>query len=542
MNIDAINSLVFREGERNGSSSPRGGSFKYFCHVTPRKGIVIKSKRSKSWPKSVGYGKGKEGSEDGKYEVSKIVIGSCAGRSSRGSYKEKSSNIGLSFDDGWSCDERTEDWSPIGWHEGLEDFDVNSAVSFSLGRFVFSWFGEQSKALWTCEDDVGHRSRSEQHISIEFRSRWCRRQKTPQNGPWWVHLWRWALAISRLRREWFVSISDRKTHRCTRISLKCARTSNERIEQGSGPKWWWFRYIWSAVWRCGSRGSKCTIETQESHQSRETHSRTKQQHGGCGHVVYRSWCVVCVEDRGFGGQNRIELSDEQERETTFPIVVNDYGFMIQTMLTRSQILMCRNSVCGQRVGPAVFSISFLVRYMEGHGFQRHIFKRVNEPSTKSCESAMIQACWCGCGSAGATRGWSHGQWSCGDGCTRGETTMQNRFDLGCMNNRQGCESQMTDRCPVDFQFRSTTWKTSWTNIETHGTIWRDLVSVHLREYGVISFSSRMIQWVSIGHRDRTGAVQCAPKVELYEATVGRNSHWVTNRDSEIWDGSCGRWW
>ena len=45
------------------------------------------------------------------------------------------------------------------------------------------------------------------------------------------------------------------------------------------------------------------------------------------------------------------------------------------------------------------------------------------------------------------RCWSHGQWSCGDGCTRGDRTMPNLFDLGCMNNRRGCESQMTDRCP-----------------------------------------------------------------------------------------------
>ena len=88
--------LYFGLGERNRSASPRGGSFKCFSHVTPCKGKVKKRKRRKSSPKSVGYGKGKEGNGDGKYEASKIVIGSCAGRSSRGSYKEKSSNIGLS--------------------------------------------------------------------------------------------------------------------------------------------------------------------------------------------------------------------------------------------------------------------------------------------------------------------------------------------------------------------------------------------------------------------------------------------------------------
>ena len=55
-------------------------------------------------------------------------------------------------------------------------------------------------------------------------------------------------------------------------------------------------------------------------------SREKQEHEDSGHAVYRSWCAACVEGRGVGGQHRIELLEEQERERTTPIVAFDYGF------------------------------------------------------------------------------------------------------------------------------------------------------------------------------------------------------------------------
>ena len=44
-------------------------------------------------------------------------------------------------------------------------------------------------------------------------------------------------------------------------------------------------------------------------------SREKQEHEDSGHAVCRSWCAACVEGRGVGGQHRIELLEEEERET-----------------------------------------------------------------------------------------------------------------------------------------------------------------------------------------------------------------------------------
>ena len=43
-------------------------------------------------------------------------------------------------------------------------------------------------------------------------------------------------------------------------------------------------------------------------------SREKQEHEDSGHVVHRSWCAACVESRGVGGQHRIQLLEEEERE------------------------------------------------------------------------------------------------------------------------------------------------------------------------------------------------------------------------------------
>ena len=52
-------------------------------------------------------------------------------------------------------------------------------------------------------------------------------------------------------------------------------------------------------------------------------SRAKQEHEDSGHVVFRNWCAACVEGRGVGGQHRVELLEEEERERTTPIVAFD---------------------------------------------------------------------------------------------------------------------------------------------------------------------------------------------------------------------------
>ena len=73
-------------------------------------------------------------------------------------------------------------------------------------------------------------------------------------------------------------------------------------------------------------------------------SREKQEHEDS---VCRSWCAACVEGRGVGGQHRIELLEEEERERTTPIVAFDYGFLTQENSDTFPNLICRDSRCGQ---------------------------------------------------------------------------------------------------------------------------------------------------------------------------------------------------
>ena len=117
-------------------------------------------------------------------------------------------------------------------------------------------------------------------------------------------------------------------------------------------------------------------------------SREKQEHE-----------AACVECRGVGGQHRIELLEEEERERTTPIVAFDYGFSTQESADTFPILICRDSrycqtgaTCCERKRPTAYSISFLVGFIKDLGFRRNILKCDNEPSTKALQDAVIHAC------------------------------------------------------------------------------------------------------------------------------------------------------
>ena len=128
-------------------------------------------------------------------------------------------------------------------------------------------------------------------------------------------------------------------------------------------------------------------------------SREKPEHEDPGHAVNRSWCAACVEGRGVGGQHRIELSEEEERERTTPIVAFDYGFLTRENADTFPVLICRDSryaqtgaTCCERKGPTAYSISFLVGFIKDLGFRKIILKCDIEPSTKALQDAVIHAC------------------------------------------------------------------------------------------------------------------------------------------------------
>ena len=127
-------------------------------------------------------------------------------------------------------------------------------------------------------------------------------------------------------------------------------------------------------------------------------SREKPEHKDSRHAVYRSWCAACVESRGVGGQHRLELLEEEEREGTTPFVAFDCGFLTQENADAFPTLICRDSRFGQtgatceRKAPTAYPISFLVGFIKDLGFRRIILKCDNEPSTKAFQRAGIHTC------------------------------------------------------------------------------------------------------------------------------------------------------
>ena len=125
-------------------------------------------------------------------------------------------------------------------------------------------------------------------------------------------------------------------------------------------------------------------------------SRKEQELEDCGHAVYRTWCVVCVEGRGVGGQHRLELMEEEQREKTTPIVAFDYCFLTQENAETFPNLICRDSrygrtgaTCCERKGPMAHSNSFLVGFIKDLGFRRIISKCDNEPNRQALQGAVV---------------------------------------------------------------------------------------------------------------------------------------------------------
>ena len=87
--------------------------------------------------------------------------------------------------------------------------------------------------------------------------------------------------------------------------------------------------------------------------------------------VCRNWCAACVEGRGVGGQHRVELLEEEERERTTSIVAFDYGFMTQENADAFPFLICRDSrygqtgaACCERKGPTACSTPKILVFTE----------------------------------------------------------------------------------------------------------------------------------------------------------------------------------
>ena len=106
------------------------------------------------------------------------------------------------------------------------------------------------------------------------------------------------------------------------------------------------------------------------------------------------------------------------------------GFTTQENADTFPNLICRDSrygqtgpTCCERDGPTACSISFLVSFIEYFGFHRTILKCGNEQDAVIHAFVEVEVV-----PQDPLEG-DHGQRSCGDGCAKSDTTMQNTSDF-----------------------------------------------------------------------------------------------------------------
>ena len=58
------------------------------------------------------------------------------------------------------------------------------------------------------------------------------------------------------------------------------------------------------------------VEMRRTKMKNPSTSREEQEHEDSGRAVYRSWCAARIEGRGVGGQHRMEIVNEEERDRT----------------------------------------------------------------------------------------------------------------------------------------------------------------------------------------------------------------------------------
>ena len=238
--------------------------------------------------------------------------------------------------------------------------------------------------------------------------------------------------------------------------------------------------------------------------------------------------------------------------------------MIQEDADTFPILICRDSrfgqtgaTCCERKEPTAYSISFLVGFIKDLGFRRTILKCDNEPSTKSLQDAVIQAC---AGVEVIPEGPPEG-----DHMANGRVEMAVReVKRQCRTLRISAEQNTGGRIADDSPLLS--WlprfvpqvmnkmridkdgKTS--EMRRTGRRWRKPMAqfgekVRFRKIGqdcVNTVASRMTQGIFVGHHDRTAAVLCITK-----NGVSRDQSWTRQTLSDAWDATnwddlCGTPW
>ena len=187
------------------------------------------------------------------------------------------------------------------------------------------------------------------------------------------------------------------------MAKQCARKSDENSEHGSGPKGDDVEPIEAhredVEMRNDEDEEPLEAEVLRARMNTRVPPVERNNNMKILDMLSADVVVLLVSKVGSGGQHRIELLVEEERERTTPIVAFDHGFMTQENEDTLPIVICRDSrygqtgaTCCERKGPTAYSISFLVGFIKDLCFRRSMLKCDSEPSTKSLHDAVMQAC------------------------------------------------------------------------------------------------------------------------------------------------------
>ena len=118
------------------------------------------------------------------------------------------------------------------------------------------------------------------------------------------------------------------------------------------------------------------------------------EHEATGHVVYRSWCPICIAARGHGQPHRAAPAED---DTAVPTIMSDYGFMGQDD-GKSLPMLCIKDRRTKRVaatfleskGNTPYGVKFFENFLRSTGYKRVINKSDGEPGMVSLKTKAAE--------------------------------------------------------------------------------------------------------------------------------------------------------
>ena len=119
--------------------------------------------------------------------------------------------------------------------------------------------------------------------------------------------------------------------------------------------------------------------------------KMREEHEASGHVVFRSWCRICLAASGVGEQHRASTQDE---EGTLPVLAMDYFYMndgpqpagstpeptLPFIVIKDSKIQAFSCTALEAKGVNKYAVDFLIGFVKDLAWKRLIFQSDNEPA------------------------------------------------------------------------------------------------------------------------------------------------------------------